>query len=85
MMTYSIEFSSQFEKSMKRLKKRDKGRFTQITKKLLELVDNPEHFKPLRNDLAGFRRIHFGPYVLVFSIEKDIVRIISLEHHDKAY
>ncbi|MCK4366246.1 MAG: type II toxin-antitoxin system RelE/ParE family toxin, partial [Thermoplasmatales archaeon] len=35
--------------------------------------------------LAGYRRIHFGPFVLVYKIENNIVRIISLDHHDKAY
>ena len=56
-MDYSIEFSAEFEKSMKRLKKKNKAMFEQIQKKLIEIVENPEHFKPLRNVLAGYRRI----------------------------
>jgi addiction module RelE/StbE family toxin len=59
--------------------------FTQIQKKLIELVEHPDHFKPLRNILAGYRRIHFGSYVLIYKIDGDIVRIISLDHHDKSY
>jgi YafQ family addiction module toxin component len=84
-MEYIIEFSSQFEKSMKKLKKKDKILFEQIQKKLLDLINNPEHYKPLRNVLAGFRRIHFGSFVLIYKLEENIVRIISLEHHDNAY
>ena len=84
-MEYIIEFSSQFEKSMKKLKKKDKTLFNQIQKKLIEIVKNPEHFKSLRNVLAGYRRIHFGSFVLVYKIEENIVRIVSLDHHDKAY
>lgn len=84
-MDYSIEFSSEFEKSMKKLKKKDKKLFEQIQKKLLDIVQNPEHYKPLRNVLAGFRRIQFGPFVLVYKIEGDVVRVISLDHHDMAY
>jgi len=84
-MAYIIEFSSQFEKSIKKLKKKDKTLFNQIQKKLIDIIQNPERYKTLRNVLAGYRRIHFGPFVLVYKIEKNVVRIISLDHHDKAY
>ena len=84
-MAYSIEFSIEFEKSMKKLKKKDKTSFEHIQKKLAEIVQNPEHYKPLKNILAGYRRLHFGSFVLIYTIEGNIVRIISLDHHDKAY
>ena len=82
---YQIEFSDEFDRSMRKLKKKDKVLFEQIQKKLLEIVENPEHFKPLRNVLAGYRRIHFGSLVLIYTIDGEIVRIISLDHHDRAY
>ena len=84
-MEYIIEFSSQFEKSMKKLKKKDKILFTKIQKKLIDIVRNPGHYKSLGNVLAGYRRLHFGPFVLIYKIENNIVRIISLDHHDNAY
>ncbi|MCX6662359.1 MAG: type II toxin-antitoxin system mRNA interferase toxin, RelE/StbE family [Euryarchaeota archaeon] len=84
-MVYQIEFSIQFEKSMKKLKKKDKVLFEQIQKKLIDLVQNPDHYKPLKNILAGYRRIHFGSFVLIYKIEGDLVRIISLDHHDQSY
>lgn len=84
-MNYVIEFSSQFEKSIKKLKKKDKILFDQIQKKLIDLVQNPERYKTLGNVLAGYRRLHFGPFVLIYKIEKNVIRIISLDHHDKAY
>lgn len=84
-MEYIAEFSSQFEKSMKKLEKKDKVLFNQIQKKLIDIVQDPEHYKSLKNVLAGYGRIHFGPFVLVFKIEENVVRIISLDHHDKAY
>ncbi|MBT5022946.1 type II toxin-antitoxin system mRNA interferase toxin, RelE/StbE family [Candidatus Woesearchaeota archaeon] len=82
---YNIEFSTQFEKSMKKLKKKDKAIFEQIKKKLTDIIKNPEHYKPLKNVLAGYRRIHFGSFVLIYKIDNNIIRIISLEHHDRAY
>ena len=84
-MEYIVEFSLQFEKSMKKLEKKDKALFSQIQKKLIDIVQDPEHYKSLKNILAGYRRMHFGPFVLVFKIEGNVVRIISLDHHDKAY
>ena len=84
-MVYQIEFSVQFEKSMKKLKKKDKVLFEQIQKKLIDLVQNPDHYKPLKNILAGYRRIHFDSFVLIYKIERDIVRIISLDYHDQSY
>jgi YafQ family addiction module toxin component len=84
-MEYSIEFSASFEKSMKKLKKKDTVLFNHIQKKLIDLVQNPDHYKPLRNVLAGYRRIHFGSFVLIFKLEGEVVRIISLDHHDKSY
>jgi len=84
-MAYIIEFSLQFEKSIKKLKKKDKTLFNQIQKKLIDIIQNPERYKTLGNVLAGYGRIHFGPFVLVYKIENNIVRILSLDHHDKAY
>ena len=84
-MAYIIEFSTQFEKSVKKLKKKDKILFNQIQKKLVDIVQNPERYKTLGNIFFGYRRLHFGPFVLIYKIEKNVVRIISLDHHDKAY
>lgn len=84
-MPHTIEFSNEFEASMKKLKKKDNLMFRRIQKKLIEILENPEHFKLLKNILAGYRRIHFGSFVLIFRIDEDIIRIISLEHHDRAY
>ena len=84
-MPYTIEFRDEFDRSIKKLKKKDKALFNQIQKKLIELIENPEHYKPLKNVFAGYRRIRFGSFVLIFKIEEGIIRIISLDHHDKAY
>ncbi|KYK30705.1 MAG: hypothetical protein AYK22_08475 [Thermoplasmatales archaeon SG8-52-3] len=84
-MTYNIEFSVQFEKSIKKLKKKDKILFNQIQKKLIDIVQNPDRYKTLGNVFAGYRRLHFGPFVLIYKIEKNIVKVILLDHHEKAY
>ena len=84
-MDYTVEFSDEFERAIKKLKKKDKVLFEQIKKKLIELVKNPEHFKPLGNVSAGYRRIHFGSFVLIYKVEGEKIKVISLDHHDGAY
>ncbi len=84
-MSYKIKFSEEFKKSFHKLKKKDKVLFERIKKKLKEIITNPEHYKPLRNVLAGYSRVQFGSFVLIFEVDEEVVRIISLDHHDKAY
>lgn len=84
-MDYEVEFSDEFEKSIKKLKGKNKVLFKQIQKKLIELVQNPKHYKTLRNVLAGYRRIRFGSFVLIYKIEDNLIRVISLDYHDSAY
>ena len=47
-------------------------------KKLLEIVKHPEHCKPLKNVMAGYVRVHFGSFVLVYKIEGDTVKIVYI-------
>jgi len=58
-----------------------------ISKKLEQISENPYHFKPLRRDLHGARRVHIGSFVLIYEIEEMNKRIIILDydHHDKIY
>jgi len=84
-LAYNFEFSEEFERSMKKLKKKDIILFNRVQKKLIELIEDPEHYKPLSNILAGYRRIHFGSFVLIYKIESNVIKIISLDHHDKSY
>ena len=51
-MEYIVEFSLQFEKSMKKLEKKDKTLFSQIQKKLIDIIQDPGHYKSLKNVLA---------------------------------
>ena len=39
----------------------------------------------MRNVLKGEQRIHFGPFVLRFSVEENRVYFITFNQHDFAY
>ena len=84
-MEYKIQFTPFFEKQLKKLKKKDKVLFERLTKKLKEIRQNPEHYKPLSNILKGNRRAHLDPFVIIFEIQGDVVIAHYVKHHDAAY
>jgi len=71
----------------KKLAKKNPSQLEAITKKLDKVVENPHRFKPLGNVMKGFRRIHFGSFVLVYSIDEtnNTVTLEDYDHHDKIY
>lgn len=84
-MEYKIEFTPFFEKQLKKLKKKNKILFERLTKKIKEILENPEHYKPLMNELKGNRRAHLDPFVIIFELKDDLVIIHYVKHHDEAY
>ena len=84
---YELELSNLADKKFNKISKKNKVLFDAISNKIDEIKENPEHFKPLSNDMKGQRRIHFGHFVLTFEInyEKHIVKILDFDHHDKIY
>ncbi len=56
--------------------------------KMNEVILNPSHYKPLRYDLKGERRVHvMCSFVLKFKIEdnRKIITFLAFGHHDYAY
>lgn len=84
---YALDISKQADKKFFKIAKKNRTLYNSIFKKIRELKENPEHFKPLRGSMKGERRIHFGSFVLIFEIdyEKKLVRILNFDHHDKIY
>ncbi|HLC48127.1 MAG TPA: type II toxin-antitoxin system mRNA interferase toxin, RelE/StbE family [Candidatus Norongarragalinales archaeon] len=70
------------------MKKKDRQRLNMINRKVEEILLNPSHYKPLRGDLHGARRVHIGgSFVLLFEVDEKnrIVRLLDFGHHDKIY
>lgn len=84
-MEYQIKFTPFFEKQLQKIKKKDKVLFDRLSKKLKEIRQNPEHYKPLKNILKGTRRAHFDPFIIIFGIEADLITVHYVKHHDEAY
>ncbi len=84
-MEYKIKFTPFFEKQLKKLKRKDKSLFERLTKKLKEIRQNPEYYKPLRNVLKGNRRAHLDPFIIIFNVKDDLITVHYVKHHDEAY
>ncbi|MBI4010017.1 MAG: type II toxin-antitoxin system RelE/ParE family toxin [Candidatus Aenigmarchaeota archaeon] len=84
---YTISNSPKADEIFKKLAKKNQRQLEIITNKLKQILENPHRFKPLSNIMKGQRRIHFGSFVLVYSIDEanKIVVVEDYDHHDKIY
>lgn len=84
---YSFEIKDELEKSLRKLAKRDNQLYEAVTKKILQIAENPVIGKPLRNVLKGKKRVHIGHFVLIFSVDDKERKVTFLEfdHHDNVY
>ena len=79
---------SELQRILNKLFKKNKIMYEQVMKKINEILQNPYHYKPLKYDLAGERRVHImKSFVLKYEImEKEkIIRFLDFDHHDKIY
>jgi len=83
---YTVEFSRRFKKDFKKIRS-DQTLQKRLKKKTNEVVENPYHYKNLRNVLKNRQRVHVGSFVLIFEVNEadKIVTFHSFKHHDKAY
>ncbi|MFA5723531.1 MAG: type II toxin-antitoxin system mRNA interferase toxin, RelE/StbE family [Candidatus Pacearchaeota archaeon] len=87
-MAYKLEIPENLDKIFHKLSKKDKNLLEIINNKIIRILENPYQFKPLRNEMAGIRRVHIGKsFVLTYDIlEGDkIVRLLDYDHHDSIY
>jgi YafQ family addiction module toxin component len=84
---YLIRRSPKIVEIFQKLSKKNPRQLEKIMKKLEEVAEDPHRFKPLSNIMKGFRRVHFGSFVLVFSIDEKNKTIIleDFDHHDEIY
>ena len=86
-MTWSLEVSPEFGDDYRQLCSRNAGLRRAVDRKVAQIVTSPLHYKPLRAPLQGVRRVHIGPFVLLFEADeaREAVRLLRLAHHDEAY
>lgn len=84
---YALEIRQHVDRIFRKLSKRDNKQMDDIGKKINEILQDPHAFKPMHFPLSGMRRVHFGSYVLLFSIDEQRKTVVleDYEHHDRVY
>jgi YafQ family addiction module toxin component len=83
---YNAEYTHKLLKILAKLQKRNPNDLRNIRKKIAEIIENPEHYKPLTGELKGKRRVHLNThFVLTFKLIDDTAIFLDYEHHDRVY
>jgi YafQ family addiction module toxin component len=84
---YDIEIGDKLHRKLKKLQNKDSQYYNAIITKIVQIAEAPQLGKPLRGVLKGKRRVHIGPFVLIYKVNENdhVVTLIELEHHDDAY
>ncbi len=85
---YSPQISDKLVKVLRKLLKKDKTRYVATMNKIDEICKSADvnHYKNLSHDLKDFKRVHIDShFVLIFHVDKNIIRFEDLQHHDHIY
>lgn len=85
---YTLEVKPDIDKKFSKIKNKNQKQLMIIYKKIEQILENPYHFKPLRGDMKGSRRVHIDKsFVLTYEIneKKKKVVLLDYDHHDRIY
>ncbi len=85
-MAYEFELTETLEDKFIKLQKKNKLLLVACQKKIMEIIQNPYHYKHLKH--VDMFRVHVGgSFVMTYRVleDKKIVLFLDIEHHDKAY
>jgi len=84
---YTLEVRQHVDRVFRKLAKKNPTQMELIARKVQEILEDPHRFKPMHFPLGGVRRVHFGSFVLLFSIneQRKTVTLEDYEHHDRVY
>ena len=87
-MNYTLKTAKHLDKIFLKLSKKNKKQLETINKKVEHILQNPYHFKPLRGDMYGSRRVHIDKsFVLTYEIDEKnkTIKLLDYDHHDNIY
>jgi len=85
---YLIKIRPSLDEKFNKLASKDKKSMEIISKKIQEVIQNPQHYKNLRFPLQHLKRVHIGKsHVLIFSVDENTktVTFEDFDHHDNIY
>jgi len=87
-MAYGWEMEEHCQKEVNKYVKKNPLLKKVLLNKIEEIIENPQHYKPLKYDFAGERRVHIlKNFVLKFIIDESnkTIKFLFFGHHDEAY
>ena len=90
-MTFDFNLSPELRENIERSAKKNPSFAESVKKKIQQIaasdIETIGHFKNMRHDLSGYKRVHVGSFVLFFKVFKkeNFILFDRLEHHDDAY
>lgn len=85
---YEFKISEPLEKKFQKINNKNPKILVIIRNKILEIIQNPNRYKNLRNPLQKFKRVHIDKhFVLIFSINEKTKKVIfeDFNHHNDIY
>jgi len=85
---YLLNVDPDLDRKLKKMEKKRHVELEIINKKILEIQQNPHHFKNLSWPLGHLKRVHiYKSFVLTFQVHEDIktVELKDYDHHDNVY
>lgn len=85
---YTPEIKPSCQRAIEKLCRKNPVLGKALENKMNEIRENPQHYKPLKYDLAGERRVHIlKKFVLRFEVNEGMktVTFLFFGHHDEAY
>ena len=85
--TVTLIIAPRADKVLRKWARKDRSIFEQIRKKIEEIRHNPEVGSPKRYHLTGYRGVHVGHFVIIYTWDEreGTVEIMDIPHHDHAY
>ncbi|MDD5192258.1 MAG: type II toxin-antitoxin system mRNA interferase toxin, RelE/StbE family [Candidatus Nanoarchaeia archaeon] len=86
-MTYTLEVSGKLDRVFAKLAKKDRLQFEILSRKIKEILENPQIGEPLTGNMAGQRSVHIRNFVLVYEIieHQKVIKLLDYDHHDVVY
>ena len=84
---YSLETREHVDRIFRKLTKKNPRQMEILGRKIQEILEDPHRFKPMHFPLSGMRRVHFGSFVLLYSIDEQRRTVVleDYEHHNRVY
>ena len=85
-MAYELEITPICQRSINKACKKNPVLRGALERKINEIREDPNRYKPLKYDFAGERSVHIlKSFVLKFSVAGNTITLVGFRHHDDAY